>query len=382
MRVTVLFKLMSNAYNYYKKVYRGKKFEEWKVNRPEEKAIWSSVDLTLEQMQQIDNYYLEHYGKKIPYTWHRLYTGFRGSFDVRYFPEHLFIPVFERLVNPMKYTESFGDKNVTMLLASNISDLKVPKCFGSCCNGMYRDDNYNPLSKQQFLEYIANTGKVFIKPTVDSSSGRGCRVLNLINGLDDDTGKTVAEIVESYGDNFVIQEIIKMHPDVANLHPESVNTFRIMTYRLPKSGELHHTPSFMRIGIGESKVDNAHAGGLFIGIGDDGDLEPVAFTEFKKAFLAHPDTGIKFDGYKIIDFPKALNAAKKLHALIPQIGVYSWDFTIDSEGIPVLIEVNTRKGGIWANQKAWGKSLFGDDTEEILEFLRDKEKDMPFKISL
>lgn len=137
----------------------------------------------------------------------------------------------------------------------------------------------------------------------------------------------------------------------------------------------------MRIGRGQSKVDNAHAGGMFIGVGDDGRLEPVAFTEFRNTFSIHPDTNIVFDGYQIHDFPKVLDAAESLHALLPEIGIYSWDFTLDKSGTPVLIEANTRKGSIWLNQKAWGKGVFGDDTEEILEFIKEKEKDMPFKIS-
>lgn len=231
-----IYQPLKNAFNYYKYVYRGKKFELWKVNRPEEKAVWENVKLTSDQERAIDEYYLAHYGKKIPYLWHRLYTGFRGTFDVRYFPEHLFIPVFERLTNPLKYTESFGDKNVTPLLAGNVNKLKVPTCLVSCCNGLYRDGEYRALSKEQFVDYISMLGKVFIKPTVDSSSGRGCTVLNLHNGIDEESGKSAVEIVESYGKNFAIQELIESHAEVANLHPQSINTFRIMTYRLPKSG--------------------------------------------------------------------------------------------------------------------------------------------------
>ena len=47
----------------------------------------------------------------------------------------------------------------------------------------------------------------------------------------------------------------------------------------------------------------------------------------------------RIEGYKIENFERLISAAEKMHYAIPQIGVINWDFTLNEEGEPVLIEV-------------------------------------------
>jgi D-alanine-D-alanine ligase-like ATP-grasp enzyme len=126
----------------------------------------------------------------------------------------------------------------------------------------------------------------------------------------------------------------------------------------------------MRIGQGGSNLDNAHAGGMFIAVDDNGTLHEKAFTEFKKEFIEHPDTHLKFNNYKIDFFPEVLKAAVKCHSMIPQLGCINWDFTIDANGDPILIEANLRGGGIWMLEMAHGCGPFGDKTPEILRWMK------------
>ena len=130
----------------------------------------------------------------------------------------------------------------------------------------------------------------------------------------------------------------------------------------------------MRIGQGGNYLDNAHAGGMFIAIDDDGTLHKKAFTEFNNQYFEHPDSKIVFDGYKINLFPKVLESAKRMHRLLPQVGIVNWDFTIDENGNPVLIEANISGGSIWLIQIAHGKGAFGNATIEILEWIKYMNK--------
>lgn len=133
---------------------------------------------------------------------------------------------------------------------------------------------------------------------------------------------------------------------------------------------MKHAPAIIRIGQGGNYLDNAHAGGIFVAVDDDGTLHETAFTEFRQKFTQHPDTGITFKGWKINGFPDVLRAAERMHEMIPQIGVVNWDFTIDENGSPTLMEGNMRYGSIWLGQMAYGKAIFGDDTAEILQWTR------------
>ena len=334
-----------------------------KYKSPKRKAIYETIILTDEQKKEIDQLYKTYYGEKIPYTWHRHFTAFTGKFDKNYIPELLFIPEFEHFMNyNSSYVEAFADKNVTPMIAK-MGGVLSPNVFLSCTEGIATDGS-NIFAEAEVNEFLRDIGEAFIKPSVDTGSGKGCMVIDVHGGIDSISGKTVKELLSQFGRNYVIQERLICHPSIRKIYPNSVNTFRVITYRWKDS--INVMPVIMRIGQGESTVDNAHAGGLFIAIDDDGVLHRTAFTEFKDTFTVHPDTNLAFEGYKIENFDKVLIAAKKLHSLVPQIGVYHWDFTINTNGIPVLIEANTECGGIWVAQMAHGCGVFGDLTPEIL----------------
>ena len=140
-------------------------------------------------------------------------------------------------------------------------------------------------------------------------------------------------------------------------------------------GEIQLAPVIMRIGRNGSFVDNAHAGGMFIAINPDGTLHKTAFTEFKDAFTEHPDTHLVFEGHQVENFDKVLEQARLIHAAVPQLGVVNWDFTIDQNEQPVLIEANTSAGSIWLFQMAWGCGVFGDNTVSVLEWLKRRNQE-------
>ena len=54
------------------------------------------------------------------------------------------------------------------------------------------------------------------------------------------------------------------------------------------------------------------------------------------------------------------------------------DFIIDYKGTPVLIEGNMWYGSSWLIQMTHGVELYGDDTAEILESIKEKRRRFPF----
>ena len=125
---------------------------------------------------------------------------------------------------------------------------------------------------------------------------------------------------------------------------------------------------------GGNFVDNAHAGGMFIAVDDDGQLHENAMTEFNIQFAKHPDTGVVYKDVKLDLVPKVIAAAHRMHGATPQLGVVNWDFTLDEDGEPVLIEANTMGGAVWLPQMAHGVGAFGDKTEEVLRWMRFVKK--------
>lgn len=349
-----------------------KKYETNKFKDPRRVSIFESYQLNHAQQKEIDSLYLKHYGEKIPYIWHKHFSAYTNHFDPNYIPELIYIPEFERFMNLYpQYTSAFEDKNVLPLLAEN-ANVKMPNTIISCTKGVLRNQDNRFINLTEAKQILKDIGTVFIKPTLDSSSGRGCSLLNIKNGIDLLSNQDIDTVLSSLGRDYVIQERIVCHESISTIYPKSVNTFCVITYRW--KDQILFMPAIMRIGQGGNTLDNAHAGGMFIAIDNDGTLHNTAFTEFKNEFKNHPDTNIKFDGYQIPLFSKVIESAQKMHELMPQIGVINWDFTINDNGEPVLIEANLRNGSIWFIQMSHGKGIFGEKTAEVLQWMKQMKK--------
>ena len=329
--------------------------------------ICNSTKLSQEQIDSVEKLYKNNYGKKIPLTWHKSYTAYTGRFDKYYFPEILYIPEFERYMN---YNQSLAnvleDKNLLYVFAK-ASNVRMPRMYLSCQAGIYKDAENKVLDFEKACALISNIGVCFAKPSIGTDSGRGCEVYCLVNGTDTKSGKTSGMLLKDLGKNFTIQERLVCHESIRKIYDGSVNTFRIMTYRW--KNQIIVAPIIMRIGRGGSYLDNAHAGGMFIALSDDGTLHKTAFTEFKEEFVEHPDSKLKFEGYRIPLLPNVVDAVKRMHYSLPAIGVINWDMTLDESGQPVLIEANVNGGSIWLFQMAHGCGAFGERTPEILRWL-------------
>ncbi len=374
MRKTTFDRIISPFTDGYDRLFvsHRKKTEINKYRNKSLEAVYSRIELTEEQKRHIDNFYLTNYGEKIPYTWHRYYTSFTGIFDEKYFPELLYIPEFEHFMNLYdRYNKVFADKNILPYIANSVG-VYTPNVIISSSRGLIRDSQQRILSMSDAIKHISNIGEAFIKPSIDTSSGHGCAMIDVKEGIDQISGRKIDDIVYDIGKDFVVQERIACDPEVAKIHPSSVNTFRIMSYRW--GDEIRLCPATMRFGRGNSCLDNIHAGGLCIAIDNDGRLYTEAYSEFGGKFTTHPDTNVVFKGYSIKSFPRVLEAAKKMHTAIPQLGVVHWDFTIGRSGEPILVEGNMNGTSVQLIQRPSGKSAFGDNTAEILQWMRLMKK--------
>lgn len=366
-RVHNLLKALDDYYKHYNAL----KCEKVKMADPRRQKIAGSFTLTPEQKEKTDRFYIKNYGKKIPYDWHRYYASYTGNFDEKYIPELIFIPEIERRFVPDDYARVFSNKNILPVLVSGIDHVRTADIILSCEGGIFRNSKMEFISKAEAERILYNIGNAFIKPSRDSNSGKGCAVINIQNGIDRNSGRSAAEILNGQGKYFNIQELLVNCKSIRDLHPESINTMRITTYLW--KNKIYHFPLLLRIAQGESKLDNAHTGGMFIGVSDEGKLRDCAFTEFQDRYYAHPDTKIKFDGYEIKETPKMIEAVEKLHQRIPQIGMISWDVTVDDKGSVVIVEINLQGQTIWMSQMSNGKGAFGENTADILKWIRKNQ---------
>lgn len=337
------------------------------------RKLFKSVSLTSEQKKQIDSFYKKNYGKTIPYWWHQLYMSYTGKFDFQYIPEYIFSTKLELLQNRRIDVLPFENKNMLSVIFGGGEKcfVRQPETLLMRVKGRYFDESRSIISEQNAVKKITycegGNFVAFIKVTVDTSSGCGVRMLDMNTGIDQIENEEIQTIFNKMGKNFVVQKCISPHPIFATLYPKAINTLRVVTYMT--HDKIKVAPITLRIGQGGSVVDNAHAGGIFIGVSEEGKLLKEAFTEYQKRYTVHPDTGVVFEGYQIPCVPQIRQVAIKLHEQVPMLQFVSWDFTVDKDGEVVLIEANLHSQAVWLAQMAHGRAMFGEDTAEMLQMV-------------
>ena len=341
-------------------------------NINKKQGLIKSVILSDKEKQEIDLFFLENYGKKMPYHWHKLYQSYTGTFHKDYFPEILFSTKLEPILNPYREAEFLGDKNLLPLLFEGDKEVVIPETFGACVKGRFLDYAHRFVSVEKLCEDLSEKGSCVVKKTIETSSGRDVQICDFHDGKDMKTGAAVKDVLSAFGNNFIVQEKITQHESLSRLNDTSVNTFRIITYYC--NNEVHVCPVALRLGRSNADRDNIHYGGICVGVDKDGNLKPKAFSEYGDTFNEHPDTHIKFDNYVVGGgcFRSVVELVKERHGRMPHLGILSWDITLDEHAKPIIIEINTTGQSAWFCQMVNGEPLFGENTADMLKLIKSR----------
>ena len=329
------------------------------------KRIYHDVKWSTEQEKAFRDYSQRVFGKVISDRWHKLYEAVSGRFCVEYVPEKLYTVKIEPAMNDYLYTKGLEDKSILESLCSH-SAVTFPKTVMVCSGGRFYNEKRIPITEDAAIDCICSTEDVVMKPTAGSSSGRNIRFIEKPAEM---TRGEIAAFFDEMKPNFIVQHRIIPNQVFSSFNPDSVNTLRVITFIA--DGSIHCAPISFRIGRSGKRVDNIHSGGIVVGVNEDGSLLPqgylLGYGDSKQKFDAHPDTGMVFQGVVLPEVPEIVKAAEELHGRFPHLGIISWDFTVNSEGKPVLIEVNLRGQSVWFPQMVHGKGVFGEYLPTILK---------------
>lgn len=342
--------------NWYKKKREMKK---WEVRITKNfKDLEHRRKLTKAQKKEVQDFYMDMIGKKVPLYCHEYFYSRTGHFTKEYVPNNIYHCELVPKANQHRLQGAFGDKNMCDFLFPGEN---IVHSILKNMNGYYYFEG-KPVSEDEAVALCGNLEKVIIKPSRESE-GRGVQMFNAKNGVTDIDGKTVAQLFKEYKKDFLVQDWVRQHEGMAALNPTSVNTMRILSYR---SGmEVLIIYSVVRIGRSGSVVDNQCAGGISTTISKGGKLGKAAFGGFSTDNIDHTDTGIVLEGYQLPSYDKAIEMVKRLHLKLPYFNLVGWDVAIQEDGEPVLIEFNTNPG---LSQSAF-KSGMGEYTERIIREL-------------
>lgn len=263
------------------------------------------------------------------------------------------------------------EKNVFERLFSNCG-IAMPETVLRCMNNIYLDAHYNLVDD---LERVCNSIRedIIVKPSVEACCGAGIRKYSFTDSTLHLSGEEseefdIEKINRYYKGDFLIQKIVKQNAEIAKFHPYSLNTIRVFSYRSVRTNEVHITAAMLRMGINGSYLDNASIDGIACGIEENGTLMKYAFDQFGNYYDCHPTTKSKFEDFTIPSFSRVIESVKRLANILPHQRLIGWDFGIDHDGNPVLIELNIGTG-TWMLQIANGRPLFGAFSQEVKDYM-------------
>lgn len=168
---------------------------------------------------------------------------------------------------------------------------------------------------------------------------------------------------------FVIQEKIIQHQNINSLNKKSINTIRLTTLYKHTEQKVGVFSSTLRLGVGDSPLDNWSQGGLVVNIQENGKLDKLGFYKpgVGTTTIKHPNTNIIFEGYEIPNYKLIVEQALELHKYFPWIPSIGWDIAIDSNGQAVFIEGNDN----WAINLS--QVTLGGLKKEWISFINENE---------
>jgi len=318
--------------------------------------LTNKTELSSEQEEEIQTYYTRLLGHSVPLDWHRYFSARTGVYSKFYIPTSEYKTNIVGRLNIYPLKRAYTDKNITDIF---LQETHQPKIYIKNMNGYYYADN-RPISKEKALELCKNLGEVMIKPSL-TGRGEGVKKIRISNGVVKTEGKTIEQLFDDYRSDFLIESVICQHEQMKALNPTSVNSIRIVTFR---SGmDIFVIYTVIRIGRKDQVVDNESSGGISAIIREDGTLGKYAYGAPGYDKIEYTDSGIKLEGYQIPSYQSVINVAKASHYHLPYFDLVGWDFAIEEDGSPVLIEFNMTPD---LSQSANGPA-FGRYTEAIIE---------------
>ena len=301
---------------------------------------------------------------------YRLYSHYCGQTpDI--VPEGISRILIEKVLDPIPYRYAYEDKNMFPLI---IGKEYLPETVVARINGsVLLDSNYRPLT--HFEEKLQKYDRLILKPTVSSSSGRGVLLFQKKEDgvfVSNKNEELTIDYLLAYGNNFVLQKALIQHPDLSRFNPDSINTIRIATYRSVKDEKVHLLSSIIRIGKNGQFVDNAHAGGRFVGVNvENGKLGSYTCDQYGERVNTWNDVDFSNNEFYIPSWDKIVSFAQMIGEKVTHHRLLAMDISVDENGRPWLVEYNLEGFSQWLFEFT-GQKPFGNYTDEIIAYCKDQ----------
>lgn len=210
-------------------------------------------------------------------------------------------------------------------------------------------DNRNEVNiSQTILDYLSKpSNKLYIKPT-GGQGGNGILVLKSIDGilyLNNCQINSFDDVVKNTSpkETYIVQKKVFQSKQISEIYPNCVNTLRVIVQR--QDDRMIMKTCSMRIGQGNSEIDNSCQGGICIKVDIiSGKLDVMAKGRYDGyVYEEHPDTNTRFADISINNWSELKAEIETIATKLIDFKNIALDIAVTDEGAK-LLEFNFRYG--------------------------------------
>lgn len=340
-----------------KKRYLAKALEEEALRSFENIDIdgWSLKERE-EAYREVVLPYWNVFGKAPKRFWFEMIGSRDQIMDRRFLPIDLYYTEIIPYLNHGIQRAGLANKGYLDYL---FSDVKRPRTVALKIEGIYYDEKRNIVGEDGALALCReNRGALFLKPSIEAARGDGIVVFTPADCSDDD----IRSILRESGSSFIVQERVRQHPVLDSLNPTSVSTVRI--YSLLMEDKVHIESAGLRVSAPGRAFVTVFDGGFYAEILEGGKLYPKVYSDIGEWY--DHGNGIFDDSFAVPSMEKVYDEVRKIHPRMGHFKCLGWDFAIDEDGEPILLEFNGFPN-LGCAQIARCKPVFNERTDWILE---------------
>lgn len=193
-------------------------------------------------------------------------------------------------------------------------------------------------SSKQLLQFLDKHAEGVIVKPLRGEQGRGIGKLRRY-----ELEKIDTLLYDARNDDFLIEELLVNTEELAVLNPSSLNTLRVYTLT-DRTGNVHILEMMLRVGNGDSGVDNWGSGGIGYHIDkESGIVDQYGQDKKSGKYLRHPSSGVMMLGFQIPRFKELLEYVNKLAKVEPRARFVGWDIAVLPDRFE-LVEMNCPGG--------------------------------------
>lgn len=194
--------------------------------------------------------------------------------------------------------------------------------------------------------------------------------------LKKEDSKDLPQLYQYCRENYMmVEECVTECAELADFHPQSLNTIRV--YTISNAGRCELLTVGFRMGRGDNVIDNVSNGGIHVIVDvDTGTALKEGTDKEGNKYKNHPDTNKPIVGFCIPHWNKVVEACKEMTKILPDVVFAGWDICVLPNGEVELIEANSTpnigilqdplKVGLKPKLSNIGKEVLGYDPLKLI----------------